>query len=72
MVLGRVNLLHLVLNIRGVNPLLYVSAMCYAVPRERSHLEDEFPVAAERGVFKGLHYRHVRIRHVGVLAHEHN
>jgi hypothetical protein len=72
MVLGRAALLRLVLKVRGVNPLLYVSMMCHDEFQKYPHLKDEFPVTAERGVFKGLNHRHVRIFHVGVLAHEYD
>ena len=40
--------------------------------RKRYDLKDELPVATEGGVFKGLHHRHIRIFHVGVLAHKYN
>ena len=72
MVLGGVALLRLVLKVRGVNPLLYMSAMCHDELHKCFDLEDEFPVATERGVLKGFHHGHVRIFHVGVLAHEYD
>ena len=69
MVFSRAGFLRLVLEARGVNPLLYVSTMCHTGPRKRSHLKGKLSVATEGGVFEGLHYGHVRIRHVGVFAH---
>jgi len=46
--------------------------MYHPEPRKLCDLEDELPVATEGGVFEGLYNRHVRVFHVGVLAHKYN